>query len=41
MDKLRSRKAEVGEQLDRAKSTPRVEPAPLIMPARRPGRADR
>ncbi len=32
MDKLRSRKAEVGEQLDRAKSTQRVEPAPFVMP---------
>ena len=33
MDKLRSRKAEVDEQLDRSKSTPAVEPAPLFMPA--------
>ncbi len=33
MDKLRSRKAEVDEQLDRAKSAPRVEPSPQIVPA--------
>jgi hypothetical protein len=36
MDKLRSRKAEVGEQLDRAKSTSRIEPAPMIVPAQSP-----
>ena len=33
MDKLRSRKAEVDEQLDRSKAAPRGEPAPVIIPA--------
>ena len=37
MDKLRSRKAEVDEQLDRSKSAPRPEPAPpLVVPAQAP-----
>jgi uncharacterized membrane protein len=36
MDKLRSRKAEVGEQLDRSKSTARIESAPIFMAAQAP-----
>jgi uncharacterized membrane protein len=33
MEKLRSRKAEVGEQLDRTRGTARFEPAPVVGPA--------
>ncbi len=37
MDKLRSRKAEVDEQLDRSKNAPRAESAPLFVPSETPG----
>ena len=37
MDKLRSRKAEVDEQLDRSKRAARAESAPLFVPNAAPG----